>query len=176
MLTESPSDLNIVILGLVLFVTFLFATENFGWISKIDKMEEKSLSNDQVEKIQVLEKVSREMERRRQRKIKELYSKIANLESQRNSLLERLLQEKEEDNLEKLKILVQKNYEEEQRVLTERALHDKEADLETMEKLYLDARRQVVLLDVKDAQLKNKVASFRILIIRNLKFKRKYVN
>lgn len=165
MLNDSPHVLNIIILGLVILITFLVSNDMFGWIWKECFRVEKSLSSQELEKIQVLENVSREMERRRQRKIGELKTKIFNLESERNSLLEKVKQAKEEDNLQKLKILVQKNYEEEQRVLAERSLHDKEADLEMMEKLYMDARRQVVLMDVKEARLKGKVSCWLIILI-----------
>ena len=82
------------------------------------------------------------------------------MEKDRKSLDAKIKQEKELDNLEKLKFLVQKNYEEEQRIIAERALHDKEMDLEALEKLYLDAKRQMILLDVKDAKLLQKVVVF----------------
>lgn len=157
MLTQSPHVLNVIILPLVLVLVFILSKEMFAWGFKECFKNERTMTLEEQEKIQVLEKVKWEMERRRQRKIVELKSKITNLEQERSALLKRVKKEKEEEELEKLKILVQKNYEEEQKVLAERALHDKEADLEAMEKLYIDARRQVVLLDVKDALLKHKV-------------------
>jgi E3 ubiquitin-protein ligase DOA10 len=157
MLTESPHVLNTVVLLLVLILIFTWSKEFLSWVYKECISREKVVTEEELEKIRVLENVKREMERRRQRKIVELKARISSLESERLQLQKKVQKEKEEEELEKLKILVQKNYEEEQKVLAERALHDKEADLEVMEKLYLDARRQVVMLDVKDALLKNKV-------------------
>jgi len=157
MLTASPHVLNTIVLSLVALLVCALGKEMFSWVYKECIKREREMTLEELEKLKVLENVKREMERRRQRKIVELKSKIAALEGERLQLKKKVQKEKEEEELEKLKILVQKNYEEEQRVLAERALHDKEADLEVMEKLYIDARRQVVMLDVKDALLKRKV-------------------
>ena len=112
--------------------------------------------HQEAERRRVVEQVQSEMDRRRRKKTEELKRTIQTLLDERQALEERQKLEGEEQTIRLIQALVKQNYEEEQRLKAEQALHEKTIDLETTEKMLLDSRRKMIELDVKESLIKKR--------------------
>ena len=161
------NDLSLIFTILAIFACFVVILQRFSsleflslewqWPRFFDSwFISPEVRQQEAERLRVLTQVKTDIERRRKRKTEELKRRVQELMEERETLLEQQISEQEEQQVQLLGLLVKKNFEEEQRIKAEQALHEKSHDLELMEKMIHDTRRKMVELDVKEAQIKRR--------------------